>query len=123
MSRIMLAVKAVLANYSKLPSIIFDEIDTGISGEVAHKAGLVMEQLASGHQVIAITHLPQIASKGKSHLFVYKGLENDRTVTQIKKLTQDERATEIAKMLGGDKVTEAALENARELLTIDRHKI
>ncbi len=116
LSRLMLVLKSLIAKNMALPTLIFDEIDTGISGEVAHKAGLVMEQLSEGHQVIAITHLPQIASKGKSHLFVYKGLENDRTVTHIRKLNQTERATEIAKMLGGDKVTEAALENARELL-------
>lgn len=116
LSRLMLVLKSLIANNMALPTLIFDEIDTGISGEVAHKAGLVMEQLAQGHQVIAITHLPQIASKGKSHLFVYKGLENDRTVTCIRTLNPTERATEIAKMLGGDKVTEAALENARELL-------
>jgi DNA repair protein RecN (Recombination protein N) len=122
LSRLMLVLKSLIANNMALPTLIFDEIDTGISGEVAHKAGLVMEQLAQGHQVIAITHLPQIASKGPSHLFVYKGLENDRTVTRIRTLTQSERATEIAKMLGGDKVTEAALENARELLGVERHK-
>ncbi len=116
LSRLMLVLKSLIAKNMALPTLIFDEIDTGISGEVAHKAGLVMEQLAEGHQIIAITHLPQIASKGTSHLFVYKALENDRTVTRIRKLTPDERATEIAKMLGGDKVTEAALENARELL-------
>ncbi len=116
LSRLMLVLKSLIAKNMALPTLIFDEIDTGISGEVAHKAGLVMEELAQGHQVIAITHLPQIASKGDSHLFVYKGLENNRTVTRIRKLTHDERATEIAKMLGGDKVTEAALVNARELL-------
>lgn len=116
LSRLMLVLKSLIAKNIELPTLIFDEIDTGISGEVAHKAGLVMEELSAGHQVIAITHLPQIASKGPSHLFVYKGLESDRTVTRIRKLTQEERTTEIAKMLGGDKVTEAALENARELL-------
>jgi len=116
LSRLMLVLKSLIANNMALPTLIFDEIDTGISGEVAHKAGLVMEELAQGHQVIAITHLPQIASKGDSHLYVHKGLENNRTVTRIRKLTHEERANEIAKMLGGDKVTEAALVNARELL-------
>lgn len=116
LSRLMLVLKSLIASNTALPTLIFDEIDTGISGEVAAKVGQVMEKLGAQHQVIAITHLPQIASKGSSHYFVYKQTDGDRTATQIKKLSAEDRATEIAKMLGGDTVTQAAMDNARELL-------
>jgi DNA repair protein RecN (Recombination protein N) len=116
LSRLMLAIKSLIARYTALPTIIFDEIDTGISGEVANKVGQIMERLADNLQVISITHLPQIASKGQSHYFVYKDNEGATTYTRIKQLNEQERVVEIAKMLSGDKPGESALQNARELL-------
>jgi len=98
------------------PTIIFDEIDAGVSGEVANKVGIIMERLAQNLQVITITHLPQIASKGRSHYFVYKDEDSATTYTRIKQLSEQERVTEIAKMLSGDRPGESALQNARELL-------
>ncbi len=116
LSRLMLAIKSLVAHHSALPAIIFDEIDTGISGEVAQKVGIVLEQLAENMQVIAITHLPQIASKGKAHYLVYKDEGDNSTHTNIRLLSDAERVTELAKMLSGDKPGESALQNARELL-------
>lgn len=116
LSRLMLSLKSLLAKHTALPTIIFDEIDSGISGDVAAKTGAILELMAENMQVITITHLPQVASKGKSHLFVYKEETGKRTVTQIKALTKDERVQEIAKMLSAGKVGEAALKNAKELL-------
>ncbi|OCX50711.1 DNA repair protein RecN [Mucilaginibacter sp. PPCGB 2223] len=116
LSRLMLAIKSLIASYTALPTIIFDEIDTGVSGEVANKVGQVMEQLSQNLQVITITHLPQIASKGQSHYFVYKDNETATTYTRIKQLNENERILEIAKMLSGDNPGESALQNARELL-------
>lgn len=116
LSRLMLSIKSLTAKNTALPTIIFDEIDTGVSGEVANKVGQIMEQLSGNLQVITITHLPQIASKGQSHYFVYKDDEADTTRTRIKQLSKDERVQEIAKMLSGDKMGESALQNARELL-------
>jgi DNA repair protein RecN (Recombination protein N) len=117
LSRLMLSIKSIVAQYTALPTIIFDEIDTGVSGEVANKVGIIMERLAKNLQVITITHLPQIASKGKSHYFVYKDDSEAATFTRIKQLNKDERVLEIAKMLSGDKPGESALQNARELLS------
>jgi len=116
LSRLMLSIKSLVAQNTALPTIIFDEIDTGVSGEVANKVGQIMEKLADNLQVITITHLPQIASKGQSHYFVYKDDEGATTNTRIKQLDQQERILEIAKMLSGDKPGESALQNARELL-------
>ncbi|MDB5060413.1 MAG: repair protein RecN [Mucilaginibacter sp.] len=116
LSRLMLSIKSIIAEYTALPTIIFDEIDTGVSGEVANKVGQVMEHLSQNLQVITITHLPQIAGKGKSHYFVYKDDTAATTYTRIKKLDDNERVLEIAKMLSGDKPGESALQNARELL-------
>jgi DNA repair protein RecN (Recombination protein N) len=116
LSRLMLSIKSLVAQNTALPTIIFDEIDTGVSGEVANKVGQIMEKLADNLQVITITHLPQIASKGQSHYFVYKDDEGAATNTRIKQLNQQERVLEIAKMLSGDKPGESALQNARELL-------
>ena len=116
LSRLMLAIKSLIAQHTALPTIIFDEIDTGVSGEVANKVGQVMERLAENLQVIAITHLPQIASKGPDHYFVYKDDEGAAAFTRIKRLGNTERVLEIAKMLSGDKPGESALQNARELL-------
>jgi len=116
LSRLMLAIKSLIAQNTALPTIIFDEIDAGVSGEVANKVGQVMEKLAANLQVIAITHLPQIASKGQNHYFVYKDDEGTATKTRIKQLDKNERVLEIAKMLSGDKPGESAVQNARELL-------
>jgi DNA repair protein RecN (Recombination protein N) len=116
LSRLMLSIKSLIARYTALPTIIFDEIDTGVSGEVANKVGQIMERLAGNLQVITITHLPQIASKGQSHYFVYKDNGTATTYTRIKQLSEQERILEIAKMLSGDKPGESALQNARELL-------
>jgi DNA repair protein RecN (Recombination protein N) len=116
LSRLMLSIKSLIAQYTALPTIIFDEIDTGVSGEVANKVGQIMEHLADNLQVITITHLPQIASKGQNHYFVYKDDSAAITYTRIKQLDQPERILEIAKMLSGDKPGESALQNARELL-------
>ena len=116
LSRLMLSIKSLVAQNTALPTIIFDEIDTGVSGEVANKVGQVMEKMSEHLQVITITHLPQIASKGQSHYFVYKDDEGSITKTCIKQLNEPERVLEIAKMLSGDKPGESALQNARELL-------
>jgi len=116
LSRLMLSIKSLMSHHIALPTIIFDEIDTGISGEVALKVGSIMERLAEGMQVIAITHLPQIASKGDAHYFVFKDEKEDITHTDITLLSRDERITEIAKMLSGENPGEFALQHARELL-------
>lgn len=116
LSRLMLSIKSLIAKKTALPTIIFDEIDTGVSGEVANRVGNIMQELAKDMQVITITHLPQMASKGKSHYFVYKTLKDNLTYTQIKKLDQEERVLEIAKMLSGENPKASALQNARELL-------
>ncbi len=118
LSRLMLSIKSLMAQNTSLPTIIFDEIDTGVSGEVANKVGQVMEKLAANMQVITITHLPQIASKGQSHYYVYKDDEGKITRTNIKQLDTQERIVEIAKMLSGDKPGESAIQNARELLAL-----
>ena len=117
LSRLMLCIKSLVARSVALPTLIFDEIDTGISGEAAKQVGIIMKELATGHQVICITHQPQLAGKADAHYFVYKHMENDKVRTHVRLLTQDERITAIAKMLGGEKPTAAALENAREMVT------
>lgn len=122
MSRMMLSLKRIMALGRQLPSIIFDEIDTGVSGEVASKLGDIMEELALRMQVINITHLPQIASCGSHHYRVYKEHGSNQTTTQISLLTEQEREEEIAKMLSGASVTEAALANARELLQARKNR-
>jgi DNA repair protein RecN (Recombination protein N) len=116
LSRLMLSIKSLIAKKTALPTIIFDEIDTGVSGEVANRVGIIMEELAKNMQVITITHLPQMASKGNAHYFVYKATKDDFTYTQIKRLNEEERVLEIAKMLSGENPKESALQNARELL-------
>lgn len=115
-SRLMLAIKSLIAGRSDLPTIIFDEIDTGVSGEIAHKMGEIMLQMSVSMQVITITHLPQIASRGSHHFKVYKDESGSNTETYIRKLTQEERIGEIASMLSGKDRGEAAMRNARELL-------
>jgi DNA repair protein RecN (Recombination protein N) len=117
-SRLMLAIKYVLGDKRSLPTIIFDEIDTGISGEVAIKVGKMMREMAQSIQVIAITHLHQIAGRGSSHFFVYKDNSSAKTVSRIKQLSQDERIIEIAKMIGGENPTESAIHSAIEMLGI-----
>lgn len=117
MSRLMLSLKSVLAEKRSLPTIIFDEIDTGISGDIANKMGNIFTQMANAMQVISITHLPQIASKGNHHLFVYKNDDAEKTRSFIKVLTKDERTVEIAKMLSTGKPTESAIKNAKDLLS------
>lgn len=116
MSRIMLAIKAVLSSYKKLPTIIFDEIDTGVSGEVALKIADIMGNMATTMQLLSITHLPQIASKGEQHIKVYKEDTAQSTITYLRELTFEERLVEIAQMIGGKNITDATLANARELL-------
>ena len=118
LSRLMLCIKSLLARSASLPTLLFDEIDTGVSGKVADSVGDIMLQLAEQHQVIAITHLPQIASKGKHHLLVHKYSEEDKTITQIRLLNEGNRVEEIAKMLSGGATGQAALENARQLLDL-----
>ena len=116
MSRIMLAVKAILSKYSELPTIIFDEIDTGVSGEVSNKIAQVMLDMSKNMQVISITHLPQIAAKGSQHYKVYKTEKKKQVETNIKQLSNEERLNEIAEMLGGKQITESALAHAKQLL-------
>ncbi|MCC6685201.1 MAG: DNA repair protein RecN [Bacteroidia bacterium] len=116
LSRLMLCIKTVIADLTALPTLIFDEIDTGISGETARQVGDVMKQLAQRHQVISITHLPQIAACAHHHYFVFKESENKSTSSNIRLLNEDERIEEIAKMLSGAKPTESARANARELV-------
>ena len=116
LSRLMLSIKSLIAVHTALPTIIFDEIDTGISGEVSLKVGSIMERLSKNMQVIAITHLPQIASKGNTHYCVYKDEQTDNTHTNIRQLNEEERILELAKMLSGNNPGESAIQNARELL-------
>lgn len=115
-SRVMLAIKTLITDARSLPTIVFDEIDTGVSGEVALKMGQILEQMSKTVQVLNITHLPQIAAKGNHHYKVYKFDQDDQTFTSIKKLTDDERVEEIAQMLSGENYSSTALETARELL-------
>ena len=115
-SRLMLSLKSLVIENGMFPTIIFDEIDSGISGNVADKTGEIINSLAQNSQIINITHLPQIASKGKTHYFVYKEETENATNTNIRKLTNEERIIEIAKMLSGNNITNAAIENAKELL-------
>ncbi|MDR1556464.1 MAG: DNA repair protein RecN [Tannerellaceae bacterium] len=117
-SRLMLCIKAMIAGFTALPAIIFDEVDMGVSGDIADKMGGIMRELAAKMQVIAITHLPQIASKGKEHYFVYKQDTTEHTLTQIRRLTPAERIKEVARMLSGATLTEASIANARELLQL-----
>jgi len=116
LSRIMLAIKSVLANYIQLPTIMFDEIDTGVSGEISNKMGDIMLQMSKTMQVFSITHLPQIAAKGHSHFKVYKEDVNEVTQTNLIKLNHDERIVEIAQMLGGSEMSTSAIAHAKELL-------
>ena len=116
MSRIMLSVKALLSQYKKLPTIVFDEIDTGVSGEIALKMAFIMGEMSTHMQILSITHLPQIAAKGEQHIKVYKEDRQNTTVTHLKQLSQEERIVEIAQMIGGKNITDTTLANAKELL-------
>ena len=116
LSRLMLAIKYLISNTSGLPTIIFDEIDSGVSGEIADKVGNLIMEMAAGMQVINITHLPQVASKGEHHFMVYKKAIDGTTKTLIRELDKDERLIEVARMLSGDSITDAAIENAKVLL-------
>ncbi len=116
LSRVMLAIKTTLASYIELPTIIFDEIDTGVSGEISNKMGDIMKQMSSNRQVFAITHLPQVAARGNHHYKVYKEDGTSKTATYLRPLNEEERVQEIAEMLGGVKVTTSALAHAKHLL-------
>ncbi len=116
LSRIMLAIKCILSKYIQLPTIMFDEIDTGVSGEISNKMAGIMQQMSKNMQVFTITHLPQIAAKGDTHFKVFKQDVNDKTQTRLKKLSPDERIVEIAQMLGGSNISSSAMEHARQLL-------
>jgi DNA repair protein RecN (Recombination protein N) len=116
LSRIMLAIKAIMSQYIKLPTIMFDEIDTGVSGEIAHKMGDIMTKMSINMQVFSITHLPQIASKGKAHFKVYKETVGNTTITNLVPLNKEERVNEIALMLGGNDLQASAIAHAKQLL-------
>jgi len=116
LSRLMLSIKSLVAESVDLPTMIFDEIDTGISGEAAKQVGIILKKLSKKRQVICITHQPQIAGKADAHYFVYKEIKHAAIKTSIKLLTHDERIITIAKMLSGEKPTAAALENAKEMV-------
>jgi DNA repair protein RecN (Recombination protein N) len=115
-SRLMFCFKYVIADKTALPTMVFDEIDSGISGEIALQMGKMMLKMAQNHQVIAISHLPQIAARGISHYFVYKEVDSNRSVSMIRKLSEEDRVEEIAKMIGGDSPSEKAFESAKELI-------
>jgi DNA repair protein RecN (Recombination protein N) len=116
LSRIMLAIKFILSGFIQLPSIMFDEIDSGVSGEISNKMANIMVQMSKGMQVFTITHLPQIAAKGDTHFKVYKDEVNNKSATHLIRLNQDERIVEIAQMLGGEQVSNSAIAHAKQLL-------
>ena len=117
-SRLMICIKSMVSDRKGMPTLIFDEIDAGVSGEIADKVGGIMVGLAEGRQVMAITHLPQVASRGSDHFVVFKEDTSDATYTRIRKLKNEERVTEIARMLSGEEVSDEALSNARVLLRV-----
>ncbi len=116
LSRIMLTIKAILAQYEQLPTLMFDEIDTGVSGDISNRMGEIMQEMSASMQLFSITHLPQVASKGDHHFKVYKVEEAGSTHTKMKQLTQEERIVELAEMLGGKSLTDAAMAHAKQLL-------
>ena len=116
LSRLTLCTKSLVASAIPLPTLIFDEIDTGISGDVALKMGTILHKLANRHQVISITHTPQIAVKADRHYFVYKAVRDQKTITNVKLLSMDERIRAVATMLSGSPPSSSAIENAKELL-------
>ena len=117
LSRLMLVLKSLVAESNAMPTLIFDEIDTGISGEIAIKVSKLMEKLGENHQIISITHLPQIARIGNKHFYIYKETAGDKTATKVSELNTEERVVEIAKMIGGDEYTDTAFKNAKELVS------
>ncbi len=116
LSRIMLIIKSILANYESLPTMMFDEIDSGVSGEISNRMGDIMQAMSKSMQIFSITHLPQVASKGDHHFKVYKEDNNNYTQTNMKELSQDERVVELAEMLGGKELSDSAMAHARQLL-------
>ena len=116
LSRLTLCTKSLVADAIPLPTLIFDEIDTGISGDVSLKMGLILQELSQRHQVISITHTPQIAARADTHYFAFKQVENERTITHLRALTADERVRALGVMLSGNPPSEAALATARELI-------
>jgi DNA repair protein RecN (Recombination protein N) len=116
LSRLMLSIKSLVASSVAMPTLIFDEIDSGISGEAARQVGILMKELGEQHQVISITHQPQIAARADTHFYVYKKELNNRIHTQIRKLEPQERVEAIAKMMGGEKPSALVMENAREMV-------
>ena len=119
LSRIMLAIKSVLAEKDHIPTVIYDEIDAGVSGLAAGRVGQKLQETAkSGHQVICITHTAQIAAYAQQHLLIEKSVSGERTYTKVRQLAQEERVAELARIVSGDKVTELSLANARELLEL-----
>ena len=118
LSRIMLALKCVFVDKDKIPTLIFDEIDTGISGAIGKRVGEKMYQVSVKHQVLCITHLPQIAALSDNHYFVSKKVENGKTFTQIRMLNEEDKVCEIAKMIGGDNLSDVAIDNSREMVKL-----
>lgn len=116
MSRIMLAIKTILSKFRQLPSIVFDEIDTGVSGAVSNEIANIMSHMSKNMQVFTITHLPQVAAKGKQHFLVYKEVRGNNTITKLKELNQEQRVEELAHMLSGKELTRTALDHAKQLL-------
>ena len=116
MSRIMLSIKAILSQFKQLPCIVFDEIDTGVSGAVSNEIANIMAHMSENMQVFTITHLPQVAAKGKQHFLVYKEVRGNTTMTKLKELNKDERIKELAQMLSGEELTRTALDHAKQLL-------
>lgn len=117
LSRLMLTIKSILAKSNNLSTVIFDEIDTGVSGDIADKIGSIMKQMSADIQIVTITHLPQVAAKGKHHYKIFKEVKNDKTITDVAVLGQEEKINEIAKMLSGKELTKAALETAKNLIS------
>lgn len=115
-SRLMLSIKSLVAHKMQLPSLVFDEVDTGVSGDVAHRMGALMKDISENIQVIAITHLPQVAAKGNAHFRVFKTDTDSSTITRIELLSPENRIAEIAQMLSGSTIDQAALANARALI-------
>ena len=118
----MLSLKSMMTRNSSLPTIIFDEIDSGVSGEVADKVGQILTGMGKYMQVVNITHLPQVASRGTKHYHVYKEDDGDSTITRIKLLSGEERILEVARLLSGSEVTDTAVKNARELIDAGKGK-
>ena len=114
----MLAIKSVMAKTEKLPLLVFDEIDTGISGRIAQKVGKVLQDLSASHQIISITHLPQIAACAKYHYSVKKETSSNRVISMIRELNKEEQILEVAKLLSGENVTKSNIDAAKELISI-----